>query len=54
MRNAVLIYLIWAIFLISTGIYVVRHISDMSNPNSLGSSFKKLNETIENEDIEIP
>lgn len=49
MKTAAFIYLLWSLFLIGSGIYIYSKMLDTSNPNSLKSSFQKLEETINNE-----
>lgn len=38
-------YLLWSLFLIGVGLYIVKKINDTSDPNSLKSNFQKLEET---------
>lgn len=52
-KAAATIYIFWSLILIITGIYVVRKITDTSNPSSLASSLKTMKETID-EDSKVP
>lgn len=54
MKSTAWAYLIWSIFLISTGFYIMHKMADLSNPYSLSSNFKNINETIDDADSEIP
>lgn len=52
-KSVATIYLIWAMFLIGVGAYIVHNILDTKNPASFGSKMKELEDAI-NEDSEVP
>lgn len=54
MKAVAYTYLIWSLILIGTGIYIVRQMTDLSNPSSFNSRMNELKKAIDNEDTEIP
>lgn len=52
-RAAVAIYLLWALMLVFTGIFIMNKITNTSDPTSLSHRLKQLKETID-ENPEVP
>jgi hypothetical protein len=47
MRIAATMYVLWAIFLIAVASYALHKMNDLSDPSSLRSSTKQLEETLD-------
>lgn len=52
-KTVAFIYLMWSLALIGAGIYIVKKITDTSDPASLSSSMKQLKEAMD-EDSQVP
>lgn len=46
-KGVVIIYVFWSLILISAGIYIVRNMTDLSNPILFGSSMERFKETVD-------
>lgn len=46
-------YFMWTLIVLFVGFYVIRSITDESNPSSFNSSVKKLKEAVDDENSKI-
>lgn len=47
MKSSSIVYLLWASLTIGVGIYILHQVVNPSNPNSIVSKYKQLNESID-------